>query len=85
MRPYRGESRDEWEHVHSPEDVAGPEPLDQCQGCDEAVHEDDLTRWAGERRCPDCCHLCPVCKDVEVTDENEFCNSCAYWSLGVEV
>lgn len=27
-RPYRGESRDEWEHVTCPEDLAEPEAED---------------------------------------------------------
>ena len=59
--------------------------LETCEGCGNVWHEDEMHKWAGERRCPACCHLCPVCNDDPVLSEREFCWFCAHQAMGVDV
>lgn len=59
--------------------------IEFCESCGEAVLEGDLKRHAGEKRCRNCRHLCPECRDAEVLEPNEFCQTCAYAAMGVEV
>lgn len=66
------------------EDAEQP-PTMRCEGCAKHVHEDQMKPWAGEWRCPACCHYCPVCEDDPVLSESEFCWFCAHQAMGVDV
>ena len=61
------------------------EPTMQCEGCGKPVHEDDMKKWVGEWRCPECRFYCPVCNDDPVLNEREFCWFCSHQAMGVDV
>lgn len=64
---------------------ATEDEIEYCDHCEQPVMEGELQRHLGERRCEDCRPLCPVCEDAEVWSEGEFCESCAWAAMGVEV
>ncbi len=64
---------------------AREDEIEYCQHCGEPVLEGELQRHAGERRCDECRPICCECHDAQVSDEGEFCPTCAMWAMGVEV
>lgn len=78
----------EWPRIQTEVDDDRPareEELEYCQNCGEPVLGGELQQHAGERRCEGCLFYCPVCEDAQVGEEGEFCATCAYWAMGVEV
>ena len=64
---------------------AREDEVEHCEHCGDAVLEGELTLHLGEWRCDECCWLCEVCHDAEVSGEGEFCETCAMWAMGVDV
>ena len=85
---YRGEHDPDWPRIQTAVDDDRPardDEVEYCEACGEPVIEGELKRHAGIMCCKFCRPYCPVCHDVEVYSENEFCNDCALQAMGVEL
>ena len=76
----------DWPRIQTAVDDDRPardEEVEYCEACGEAYLWDALELHAGIMCCEFCRPYCPICHDVEVYSEGEFCQACALEALGV--